>query len=163
MSMQKAMVIRQLFMKHTHLEMTKDLVEHGADIEAVNDDGLTPLMYHAKWFHDDIVKYLLSLGANNKAKDKTGKTALHYATELEMTKDLVEHGADIEVVNNKGETPLFSKSKEGEVDIVKYLLSVGANKNAKTINGQTAYDLAFTASLASNKEKLKSEIQKILK
>ena len=134
--------------------VAKALVEHGANIEAVNYDGYTPLAQHVIEKYDDIVEYLVTVGASTKG-------ALHVAWKLNIVKILVEHGADIEEVNYQGHTPLMHFSMRGNVEIVKYLLSVGANKNAKDKNGKTAYDLACTGERVdqSNKEAL----QEILK
>ena len=84
---------------------------------------------------------MIEKGADVNAKNKNGWTALHEARTLEVAKTLVEHGADIEAVNMYGGTPLIYHSDCGRVDIVKYLLSVGANKEAKNNDGKTAYDV----------------------
>ena len=50
---------------------------------------------------------------------------LHFACKkgfLEMTKFLVEHGAQIETRNNNNETPFFLSNRENHDQITKYLL-----------------------------------------
>ena len=121
------------------VEIAKLLVKHGADLEAFDNKGYTPLMYHSIKGNVDMVKYLLSAGANNR--DNEGRTALHIASTVDVAKFLVENGADIEAVNNNGETPLIYQSFCGNDEVVNYLLSVGANKNAKNNQGKTARDL----------------------
>ncbi|MBQ0775893.1 MAG: ankyrin repeat domain-containing protein [Gammaproteobacteria bacterium] len=57
----------------------KVLIDQGADIEAVDAFGCTPLM-NAAWVASvDIVEYLISLGANVYAVNNEGKTALDMA------------------------------------------------------------------------------------
>ena len=99
-------------------------------------------------------------------KNNGGWTALHRAETFEVVKTLVEHGADIEAVSTIGNTPLIQNSECGRVDIVKYLLSVGANKEAKNNKGETAYDVAYQFynwKGEDKKEQVKAELQKILK
>ena len=110
-----------------------------------------------------VVEYLIEKGADVNAKDNGGWTSLHFAQTLEVAKTLVEHGSDIEAVLYDGRTPLIYHSSGGRVDIVKYLLSVGANKEAKNNNGKTAYDVACNGYFGNDKEQVKAELQKILK
>jgi ankyrin repeat protein len=92
----------------------KDLVEAGANVNAKENDGSTPLIIASQSGHLDIVKYLVEKGANVNAADVTGVTAL-----------------------------MFS-SKIGYLDIVKYLVEKGADINAKDKKGKTACDLSKT-------------------
>ena len=116
------------------LDVAKTLVEHGANIEAVNKYRDTPLISHSFYERNDIVKYLIEKGANVNAKNKEGETALHLSETLEIVKSLVEHGADIESVDHNENTPLIVHSKKGRVDIVKYLtIEKNANKKAKKV------------------------------
>ncbi|UOB18340.1 ankyrin repeat domain-containing protein [Abyssalbus ytuae] len=60
-------------------ETVKKLIDMGADIDA-KSNGLTPLMYAAKFNRTDILELLISKGANLKARDsKKGYTALKFA------------------------------------------------------------------------------------
>ena len=46
-----------------HLELATLLIERGANIEEVNDEGYTPLMEAAREGHEDMVALLLSQGS----------------------------------------------------------------------------------------------------
>ena len=133
--------------------------------EAVDNDGYTPLIYQSNDGRVDIVKYLLEKGADVNAKNNNGYTALHCARTFQVAKTLVEHGADIEAVSNDfyTRTPLILQSTLGNVDIVKYLLSVGANKKYKTLLGKTAYDVACEFYNRYDKGQVKKEIRNLLK
>ena len=48
------------------------LIEHGADIDAQNADGRTPLMLASVKGDTELVDYLLDYGAERNIKDKTG-------------------------------------------------------------------------------------------
>lgn len=55
------------------------LVKHGANINAADKDGMTPLMVAAQHKRLMALKTLLNLGANITKKDKKGRTALDWA------------------------------------------------------------------------------------
>ena len=73
-----------------HLEIIDILIKAGADVNARKDnyDGLTVLMEatSSKWTNTETVNALLDAGADVKAKDNDGKTALDYARENEKLK-----------------------------------------------------------------------------
>jgi ankyrin repeat protein len=67
--------------KQGHLFATKDLLNKGANVNAKNKDGESPLLVAAAKDLDLIVQVLLENGANVKAKDKDSNTALMLASE----------------------------------------------------------------------------------
>lgn len=60
----------------------KLLLDHGANVNAVADDGTTPLIIAAAGGKIDMVKLFLSKGADTKAKDISGLTALRWAENI---------------------------------------------------------------------------------
>ncbi|MFC0781052.1 ankyrin repeat domain-containing protein [Flavobacterium sp. HJSW_4] len=60
------------------LETVKKFIEYGADVNLASED-LTPLMIAALYNKHEIIKVLLANGANPKAKNEKGYTALKYA------------------------------------------------------------------------------------
>jgi ankyrin repeat protein len=63
-----------------YLEEVKSIVTGGGDVNwQLQPSGLSPLMSAASGGHTDIVRYLLSQGADPALKDENGKTALDYA------------------------------------------------------------------------------------
>jgi len=63
-------------------DMVKSLVSSpGADVNATNERGSTPLLEAARFGHDDICRVLIAAGADLKAKDKDGKSALMLAVQ----------------------------------------------------------------------------------
>ncbi|KAH7000722.1 ankyrin repeat-containing domain protein [Ilyonectria destructans] len=59
--------------------IVKLLLEKGADVEAKDEYGRTPLSWAAEDGHEDIVKLLFEKGADVEAKDKHGGTPLSRA------------------------------------------------------------------------------------
>jgi len=104
------------------LDVMRELVAHGADPSLTTADGTTPLMVAAGTGHDPgitrstesgglaAVQLCLELGANVKAANKYGDTALHGAAWRERADSiiqlLVQKGANVNAKNNRGWTPL---------------------------------------------------------
>jgi uncharacterized protein len=94
---------------------------------------------------------LLKAGANpNGASRNPMKVApIHSAaanrdanTGLEMIRMLLDHGAEVNVAQQGGWTPLQEAAAHGNIELVRLLLDHGADKNARAENGKTALDLA---------------------
>ncbi|MBU2950314.1 ankyrin repeat domain-containing protein [Tamlana agarivorans] len=60
------------------IETVRKLIERGADVNA-KSNGMTPVMYAAKFNRVEILQLLIDNGANLKAKCAKGKTAATYA------------------------------------------------------------------------------------
>lgn len=77
------------------LELMRWLIEQGADIEAADSYGKTPLFYHAQVNSTERVMFLLEQGADVHAKDRYGNTPLHFAEHhVETAEILLKAGAD---------------------------------------------------------------------
>jgi len=61
-----------------------------------------------------------------------------------VTKVLIEAGADVNVTNDTGRTPLHYAAERGDVDTVAVLLAGGAQADVRDQGGQTPLDLATT-------------------
>ncbi len=108
--------------KGTDLELMKVLVEHGADPLLPNEEGATPFMAAAGvgiWKVGEnagsnaealeAVKFAWELGSEVNVVDAKGNTALHGASirgANAIVQFLVENGAQIDVRNEVGWTPL---------------------------------------------------------
>jgi ankyrin repeat protein len=79
-------------------DMVKSLVSSsGADVNATDERGSTPLLEAARYGHNDIARVLIAAGADLKAKDKDGKTALMLAVQG-------NHDEVVRVLKQAGET-----------------------------------------------------------
>lgn len=78
------------------------------------------------------VNSLIGKGANVRALDEAGNTALHYAERQDIAGLLVSAGADVNAKDSDFEmTPLFG----AQADLAAYLISRGADVNAKAARG----------------------------
>ena len=137
-----------------NLEMVKYLVSQGANVNASDKDGYTPLLLAAAVSGNlETVKYLISKGADVDAEidsgTRRGHTALMLAAlraqDLEMVKYLVRKGADVNASDKDGRTVLELINLYEVKDsfrMTKYLVSQGADVNAKDNDGFTVLDFA---------------------
>jgi uncharacterized protein len=95
---------------------------------------------------DAQVKQLLQAGADPNLETREGTTPLMCASALNIANCLLDHGADIERVNNKGTTALEQASCWGRSDVVKVLLKRGAVTQLLKISesGHTPLSAAVT-------------------
>jgi ankyrin repeat protein len=99
------------------------MVSHGANVDAVNESGKTPLHKAAGGVKDcpELCEILLKHKAKIDAVDKNGNQPLHWACQeghSETVKLMVSYGANIDAVNNYRCTPLH-KGAGGEKDCLK--------------------------------------------
>src|SRR5262249_55247404 len=126
--------------------------------------GSTPFLRAAKSGDVEVLRLLLSHGADPKAVNKDGATAIMLAAGLGYrdgnaaipTRDrgtdeevvaaiafCIEQGLDINAVNSRGDTALHTAvAGRGSDKVVLYLAEHGARLDAKDSQGRTALEVA---------------------
>jgi ankyrin repeat protein len=97
----------------SHKNVAELLVAHRADVNAKDNNGVTPLLVAAHWGHRDVAELLLAHGADVNAKDTDGNTPLHVAAYYSdihsgckaVMELLLANKADVHARNNDGYTP----------------------------------------------------------
>ncbi|HOK67098.1 MAG TPA: ankyrin repeat domain-containing protein [Anaerohalosphaeraceae bacterium] len=117
----------------------KLLLELGAEVNAANSNGGTPL-HEAVILYDNpsTLQVLLDYGADVNAASASGQTALHQAARFERLHSiefLLQHGADINAQDENGDTPLFYASLRK--DLFELLVQNGADLNHQNHEGFT--------------------------
>ena len=101
------------------------LLEHGADLEARDGNGRTPLAIAVQCQQLQTVEYLLKLGANLEARNNDGDTILVGAVRSGMVsavRSLLERGADPEAFCSASTLPYNDAFEEDYRDAVKLVL-----------------------------------------
>ena len=125
------------------LELLRDA---GADLEATDGYGLTPLHYAARRGDTKIVSLLVDAGVDVDAKTPDEETALYLAVRHRATgcvEVLLAAGASLNLREGHGLTPsLHYAARRGNTKIVSLLVEAGVDVDAKTPDEETALYLA---------------------
>jgi ankyrin repeat protein len=141
------------------------LREEPALLNTPAPDGFSALGLAAFFGHTEVLSLLLSQGANPNAasENPTHVTPLHSAVahrraevSLSMARALLEHGANPNLKQQGGYTPLHQAAHHGQDPMIELLLSHGADVSATTESGQTPLQLAEKAGHVSTAELLRS-------
>ncbi|XP_013404863.1 ankyrin repeat and SOCS box protein 8-like [Lingula anatina] len=117
------------------------LLRYGADIEARDDEGRTPLITAAMLPCLKVAELLMSLGADTNAQDVRGNAPLHYLVYRGrdyLVRLALELGANSNAANDEHLTPLHVAAEIGNSNAIRLLLLYGANPNSLDNRGRSA-------------------------
>ena len=121
------------------------LLKLGADVDALDNDRITPLLCALKVSNcdalgcglSDVVRLLLQSGADVDAQDNDGMTPLFYVVHSSTAQLLLEHGASVHLRNKNGQTPLHFAAEHDRIVVVALLLEFGAPVDAPDNDNMT--------------------------
>ncbi|KAK4185861.1 ankyrin repeat-containing domain protein, partial [Podospora australis] len=110
------------------------LIDNGASVNARDHRGRTPLFVS---YYEEEVRLLLAAGANPNATCHNGGNAIHHWANTHypeirkqrlsaMSAALIDLGADCNLRDNKGETPILVAARYGYVEAIRDLYSLGS-------------------------------------
>ncbi|MFN8578407.1 MAG: ankyrin repeat domain-containing protein [Candidatus Sericytochromatia bacterium] len=140
-------------LKNYNYKLLKHLLDNEENTNIIgNSEGISPLLFSFYNTSREVTELLLKYGADiniknytNKNNNLNGNTILIQAVrkrfDIKTINYILEKGADINLSNNNGETPLHticmritkSTSKQ-DIEILETLLKYGADITAKTTN-----------------------------
>ncbi|KAM0512588.1 hypothetical protein ACHAPE_008765 [Trichoderma viride] len=133
-----------------NFEITKLLVDYGADVNYQTSDGWSLLYFLACWGGSKVVRLLLERGADPNLVNDAGMTALYVAIgddKMEVFDVILAHQgsipADINKPDNEGFTAIHTAITAGSSVAVRRLIDHGAKVGATLEDGTTCLDLAI--------------------
>jgi Tol biopolymer transport system component/ankyrin repeat protein len=118
----------------------RELLDRGADPNAMAGSGRSILMEAAQLGSPAMVRLLMERGANSSVRMQDGRAALWWAVNghrPDNVQALLENGAFVDTRDGEGRTPLMLACDIEDAGMARLLLDRGANKNAGDRQGET--------------------------
>lgn len=128
------------------LQDLKDALANGDEIDAKDQDGMTPLMRATKAGHFEVCEWLLANGAQYDIADNEGWTAFFWAVEKghkRLTEYLLLHVNESEReefskrVDTRGLNAVHLACWQGHKHLIHFLAKSGVDVHGKTLFGET--------------------------
>jgi quinoprotein dehydrogenase-associated probable ABC transporter substrate-binding protein len=144
----------------SHVPSVKMLLERGADIEEKNKEGYTALALAIAEAKFEVAKVLLESGAHidatagpdaltplmiasSQVSPGEGAIFLPESTRpIDLARDLIKRGADVNAQSKSGVTALMIAAARNVAPMIGLLIQAGAKADLKSVQGQTAADIA---------------------
>jgi len=141
-----------------HPDVVDLLIQRGANVNAATKGGFTALAFATMKNDSASVRLLIKAGAdpNNPLPDKEKTKMLLLAAAYDSTQAamaLLDGGANPNVADRRGRTPLHIAAQAGSLELVRKLVSKSANLNARTAKINTP-DTGFFRALAGEQTPL---------
>lgn len=142
-----------IFYALENYENTNFLIQNGANVNQANAFGKTPLFYAIEFNRLDIIKLLLDNGANVNQKYINNNEKLALSANIGSN---TPYFITFCALGHTSKNVLMHAAAYGNVEILKLLISKGANFNAVDDLGFNALDFALAAGKKENADYLKS-------
>jgi ankyrin repeat protein len=134
------------------------LFAHGADVNAKDQDGNPYIFKYAMFAQVKPLEFLVKHDVTVDARDvENNRTPLHWVAllqELDATPEMIAKNiqaatvlldakADVNAKDQKGNTPLHNTAYLGNVNMAEFLITKGADINAKTNDGYSVLGLVM--------------------
>lgn len=118
-----------------NFDVVNKLIGSGADVNASNINGFTPLFEASKWASSEIVTYLLDHGAEIEKRNLAMSSGVHEIANIRKTFDMDDWSS--------GKMRAYALS-ERRLLVFEALLQWGVATSRRNNQGKTAMDLAIT-------------------
>ncbi|XP_055708991.1 serine/threonine-protein phosphatase 6 regulatory ankyrin repeat subunit A isoform X3 [Phlebotomus papatasi] len=129
-----------------HMELVNTLLANHARVDVFDIEGRSALHLAAERGYEQVCDALLTNKAFINSKSRVGRTALHLAAMngfTHLVKFLIrDHNAVIDILTLRKQTPLHLAAGNGQIEVCKLLLELGANIDATDDLGQKPIHVA---------------------
>ena len=145
-----------------NIQIVQNAVNMGFDPNTVDENKRTALMLSAYNGHTDIVQFLIDQGTNVNLTDEMDRTALMYASTgpfLNTVVALLKAGAKPNMTDNEENwTAAMMAAAEGQLDVLKTLVSYGADLKMVDVDGESSLDFANSKGHSAVVEYIKTNL-----
>lgn len=110
-----------------NMQALKILLDRGASLETLDEEGLTPLFYSVRCKDICMFKYLISIGANIFHEEYQKRSLFYWAAStlrLDILEELLEKGLDPNSKTVLGRTAISKAAWNGTANILKFLIEI---------------------------------------
>ncbi|WP_319501906.1 ankyrin repeat domain-containing protein [uncultured Draconibacterium sp.] len=129
-----------------NIQIVQDALNNGFDPNTVDENKRTALMLAAYNGNTEIVTLLINQAANVNSADEIDRTALMYASTgpfVNTVITLLEAGAEPNLIEKEENwTAAMMASAEGQLEVLKTLVTYGADLDMVDIDGESSLDFA---------------------
>lgn len=132
-----------------HMLIAAFLIVAGADVDEPTTDGDTALMRSIKCgFSEQFARLVIHMKVRINSIDNNGRSALHFSAASDVLEDetlptLINAGADINLVDYEGHTPLHVAIQHAHWSAATKLVQAGADLEVRLPDGKTALHLTI--------------------
>ena len=151
------------------IDLVTLLIDQNVDVNCVTSRRQTPLHVAAENGNDMIIQKLIVMNADPNVKDAIGNTSLHLSVQMKQwpklhntaanadtvnvpyqacsiqtIQTLINHGAEVNAVSSRCQSPLWLACCDGQNEFVKILLHAGSNANITDKNGDSSLHSAIS-------------------
>ncbi|XP_066273831.1 ankyrin repeat family A protein 2-like [Branchiostoma lanceolatum] len=139
--------------------------DEGYDMNEVDENGLTSLMWASSHGQVGVTVFLLENGGSVHQATREGETALSFACckgHVEIVQALLKAGADVNAFDWNGGTPILYAIHANHPKCVQLLLSHGADMTVETDSGQSPLGLAVALGHRTVQQVIENHMLKML-
>ena len=128
----------------TVAEVKEEIKKNPDIINQVNENGFSPLILACYRGNVEVAKFLMDhvKDINYKSQEGTALAGLAVRYNRDLVMYLLSKGADPNIADATGSTPLFWAVKSGSQELTELLLKYKAAKSVKDTKGVTAFEYA---------------------
>ena len=148
------MIMDEIRKDKPNLNIVRDLIALGANLDWQGNDGImSALHYCAVLNRPEILRLLISAGADLNIQDNYGRTALHDCADYyhpDIARMLIDAGANVNIQSNGGSTALHECAWHNNLEIARMLIDAGADVNIRNNDGKLPYEFVKIQYLLKN-------------